>query len=218
MAQKLRRKVRILCWVMTMKSNHATKTLAVSNTWAKHCDKTLLMSDVEDPVLKTIKIDTMPGRKHLTAKTMKAFDYIFISEMYTYDWFLKADDDTYVVLENLRFLLMNYSHDDPVYFGLHFDPKKKNRKGYFSGGGGYVLSREALRRYGHRQQGACVDDGPNEDVQIGQCMAALGVRQGDSRDALGRQRFHCFKPARYVKGHFPKWFYRFSKYPVKQVS
>ena len=38
------------------------------------------------------------------------------------DWFLKADDDTYTIVENLRLLLLNQNHSDPIYFGHKFKP------------------------------------------------------------------------------------------------
>ena len=60
------------------------------------------------------------------------------------DWFLKADDDTYTIVENLRFLLEDKNSSTPVYFGHKFKPYVE--QGYFSGGAGYVLSKEALVR------------------------------------------------------------------------
>lgn len=78
------------------------------------------MSDKEDKKFPAIHLNVGEGRDHLTAKTMKAFDYIYEHFLDEADWFLKADDDTYVILENLRFLLGAHSPTDPVYFGHHF--------------------------------------------------------------------------------------------------
>ena len=208
--------MKVLCWVMTMKENHALKARAILHTWGPRCNKLIFMSDAYDPELRSIKIDTIPGRSHLTAKTMKAFGYLYEHELEHYDWFLKADDDTYVVVENLRFLLMNYSRNQAIFFGYHFNMFLK--QGYFSGGGGYVISREALRRFGTRQPQTCINDGGAEDVQFARCMQALNVRAGDSRDALGRERFHCLGPNSFIHGKFPKWLKSFAMYPPMSVS
>ncbi len=146
---------------------------------------------------------------------MRAFDYIFKHHLDDADWFLKADDDTYVIVENLRYMLSGHSPEDPVIFGHHITMLVK--QGYFSGGGGYVMSREALRRFGKRQPGLCRDDHGAEDVQIGRCMEKLGVKPGDSRDALNRSRFHCFSPTHHIHGHYPPWYYKYDKYGAKKV-
>lgn len=61
------------------------------------------------------------------------------------DWFLKADDDTYVIVENLRYMLYPYAPNDPLFFGANF--KRYARQGYTDGGPGYVLSKEAVRKF-----------------------------------------------------------------------
>jgi glycoprotein-N-acetylgalactosamine 3-beta-galactosyltransferase len=54
----------------------------------------------------------------------------------------------YAVVENLRFMLHAYSPDMPLYFGCKFRPFVA--QGYMSGGAGYAISREALRRFAER--------------------------------------------------------------------
>ena len=58
---------------------------------------------------------------------------------------LKADDDTYVVVENLRHMLEPYDSAKPYWFGCKYSPYVQS--GYMSGGAGYVLSKEALKRF-----------------------------------------------------------------------
>ena len=71
--------------------------------------------------------------------------YVYQHHFHDADWFAKFDDDSYVVVENLRYYLEPFNSSQPLYFGRRFKPYVK--QGYMSGGAGYVLSKEALRRF-----------------------------------------------------------------------
>ncbi|KAK2144241.1 hypothetical protein LSH36_776g03004 [Paralvinella palmiformis] len=81
-----------------------TRAKFVRETWVKRCNKWIFVSDETNASFPTISFGTKKGRKHLTTKTMRAFDYIYEHHINDADWFLKADDDTYVIMENLRYL------------------------------------------------------------------------------------------------------------------
>lgn len=213
-ADELYNKVRILCWVMTAPSNLQKKAKHVKATWARHCNAVLFMSSVTDENFPTIGLDTKEGRDHLYWKTIRAFQYIHKHHFNDYDWFLKADDDTYVVMQNLRWLLSNYTPSTPIYFGKRFKPFVN--QGYMSGGAGYVLSKEALQRFidGFNNQ-TCTHNSPIEDMALGQCMEKMGVEAGDSRDTKKREMFHPFAPPFHlVKAEADSIYKSYCYYPV----
>ncbi|GAV04986.1 hypothetical protein RvY_15179-2 [Ramazzottius varieornatus] len=99
-------------------------------------------------------------------------------------------------MENMRHLLVNYSPDETLWFGSRF--RRFVKHGYMSGGAGYVLSREAVRRLvedGFGKQKCKRNESFAEDVEMGRCMQTLKVRAGDSRDEKKRNRFFPFLPA-----------------------
>lgn len=117
---------------MTNPKNHESKAKHVKATWGKRCNILLFMSSEEDKSLPTIKLPVKEGRDQLWAKTHNAFEYVYKNHLEDADWFMKADDDTYVVVENLRYFLSSHNASEPVYFGCKFKPYVN--QGYMSGG------------------------------------------------------------------------------------
>ncbi|KAL7739171.1 hypothetical protein ACLKA6_010392 [Drosophila palustris] len=199
-ADQLKKEVRILCWVMTNPTNHKIKARHVKRTWGKRCNIFLFMSSGEDDELPTVKLDVEEGRPNLWRKVKEAFKYVYKHHYNDADWFYKADDDTYAVIENLRLMLYPYNPETPVHFGFKFKPFVK--QGYMSGGSGYVLSREAVRRFvveGIPNPKMCLPGTViNEDIEIGKCMENLNVTAGDSRDYNGRGRMFPFVPEHHL--------------------
>ncbi|XP_060660114.1 glycoprotein-N-acetylgalactosamine 3-beta-galactosyltransferase 1-like [Drosophila nasuta] len=211
-ADQLKKEVRILCWVMTNPNNHKKKARHVKKTWGKRCNILLFMSSGEDDELPTVKLDVGEGRENLWRKVKEAFKYVYAHHYNDADWFYKADDDTYAVIENLRYMLYPYNPETPVHFGFKFKPFVK--QGYMSGGSGYVLSKEALRRFvveGIPDPKMCLPGTVvNEDIEIGKCMENLNVTAGDSRDWNGRGRMFPFIPEHHLLPGKDKTFWYWS--------
>ncbi|XP_078062038.1 glycoprotein-N-acetylgalactosamine 3-beta-galactosyltransferase 1-like isoform X1 [Mustelus asterias] len=216
-ADELSKKVRILCWVMTAPKNLETKAKHVKATWGKRCSILLFMSSESNPDFPTVGLGTKEGRKQLYWKTIRAFHYVHKHHIDEADWFLKADDDTYVVIDNLRLLLSKYSPDEPLYMGRRF--KMFLKEGYMSGGAGYVLSREALKRYvAAFSDKTCNHTSHVEDLALGKCMEILGITPGDSRDDHLRETFLPLSLLSHLIKRHPDskfWYWKFTYYKAK---
>ncbi|KAM4796043.1 glycoprotein-N-acetylgalactosamine 3-beta-galactosyltransferase 1-like [Rhinophrynus dorsalis] len=214
-SDNLSKKVRVLCWIMTAPANLEKKAIHVKYSWARHCNVALFMSSSTNEHFPAIGLGTKEGRDQLYWKTIRAFQYIHQHYLNKADWFYKADDDTYAVVDNLRWLLSNYSADQPIYFGKRFAPFAK--QGFMSGGAGYVLSKKAVQLYVEAfRTGACNHTSSLEDVALGQCMEKLGVIAGDSRDTEKRETFHPYPPEFHMKRHTDKssWYFKYAFYPI----
>uniref|UniRef100_A0A182PXV8 Glycoprotein-N-acetylgalactosamine 3-beta-galactosyltransferase 1 n=1 Tax=Anopheles epiroticus TaxID=199890 RepID=A0A182PXV8_9DIPT len=204
---------------MTTPDNHQEKVVHIKATWGARCNKLLIMSSVVDPTIGSIALPVEEGRKSLWNKTREAFRYIYEHHLEEYDWFFKADDDTYVVVENLRYFLYPYSPQLPIYFGSKFRYPEYVKQGYFSGGAGYVLSREAVRRFYEQALGDeqhCSAAYDTEDLEMGKCMESVNVTAGDSRDSLGRKRFLPMEPVFHLTSSITEdpdfWYNQYSFY------
>ncbi|KAH9524969.1 Glycoprotein-N-acetylgalactosamine 3-beta-galactosyltransferase 1 [Bulinus truncatus] len=206
-ARKLKDKVLVLIWVMTAPSTLKTRGQAVKDTWAKRCNKVLFFSSEADPSFPAIGLNVSEGRDHLTAKSSKAWKYIYQHHMNDADWFMKTDDDSYVILENLRFFLSNRNSSEPVIFG-HMFRRPGDNVTYYSGGSGYVMSKESLKRLNERgyPEKICEEDGEFEDLRMSVCMARLGVKLEKTTDDQTRNRFNCLSIFAHLVGLYPQWY------------
>lgn len=135
---------RILCWILT-DPKYLERTKHVKATWAKRCDITLYMSSVENKTFPTIGLNVSSGRSHLASKSKAAWTYIHDHYLEKADFFVKADPDTFIIVENLRQFLSTKNASLPELYGHRFLFLSKNVT-YTSGGAGVVLTKEALKR------------------------------------------------------------------------
>ena len=143
---KLLRRPRILCLVTTYEKNHKQKVRAIKSTWGSRCDILYFASSVTDPSLPSFTVKcSRDDHKHLWCKTQKGIIYGVDTYKDGWDWLLKTDDDTYMIMDNLKYFLSQHNQNEPIWFGFPFplsgyrkfrnEPAKK----YMSGGLDYLF-------------------------------------------------------------------------------
>ena len=123
---------RIFCFILTAPKNLLTRAKAINETWGPRCDRYFFVTEYpranmtqeqinisEQMPIAPIKNIT-PGYDHLTQKSVLAFLFAYENYINDFDWFVKADDDTYLLVDNLRAFLSDKNSSDPVTFGYNF--------------------------------------------------------------------------------------------------
>lgn len=84
------------------------------------------ISDFQDSVIGSIAIPgSGDGRDWLWGRAKGALTYAWEHYRDEFDWVMKADEDTYLIVENLKKFLSNYSSTDPIFFGCPLSRKGK---------------------------------------------------------------------------------------------
>lgn len=173
-----------------------TRALAINRTWGEMMSSHLeyyvgegqgLESSL--PLVRLPRIDdTYPPQK----KVYAMYRYMYDNYIDQYHWFLRADDDLYVRVPELKEFLSKLDPSQPLYIGSPGAGRKKDLKRlklhpfewYCMGGPGVVLSRALLRKLGpHLRE--CLSNvvvSYNEDVEVGRCISRrLGIQCTKSR-------------------------------------
>ena len=214
------REVSILCIVHTCPQNLETRTKYIKETWAKLCNKTLYVSDSENSTFPTIKLSQITGFTGMWAKTRREMNLLYSEYIDKYDWFIKADDDTYVIMNNLRRFLFNKNSSEPIFYGKLM-ANGFSKEGYLQGGAGYAFGKGALKRLvevGFQKGKRCRKEtfrSHGDDVYLGLCLVDSGVKMGkDCFDSTGRELFHAssFSQQIIYQKTIRTWFYAASFY------
>ena len=233
---------RIFCMILTQKKNIETKVKSVHTNWAYKCDgyvfstaipseyineKSLKVNDSIITYVNGVKIlqpcglnETSDIYDELTRKVYRSFQYVY-NQYEAFDWYLKADDDTFIMMDNLREFLGNKDKDSLVSYGYRFD-ETYVKNGYQSGGAGYVISGGGMKLLGstlNRNFTFCQDWGI-EDLDMGQCMRDLGILPANSLDEEKKETFHfgSFESHFWSDFSTDNWKFLLPDYPIRGVS
>eukprot|EP00092_Neocalanus_flemingeri_P085955 GFUD01108234.1.p1 GENE.GFUD01108234.1~~GFUD01108234.1.p1 ORF type:complete len:323 (+),score=98.26 GFUD01108234.1:167-1135(+) len=217
---------RLLCMVLTTPANYLTKAVHVQATWGRRCDTLLFISSSERGLvswfitpdivsdLPVLELAGVLGREHLWDKVKLGLSTIWRDYSSQFDFLIKADDDTFLIVDNLKHLLSELSPSDPLILGHH---QEDRGVAYLSGGPGYVLSHAAVREIVEvglggdlpchlpHPVGQEVQVYPNEDLQMGKCASLLHIPV-QSSEVQGQSTFLPFLlPRHLVPGLTVKW-------------
>jgi len=137
-----------------------------------------------------------------------------------FDWLLKVDINTFVVMENLRYFVSSLDPSLPYYFGHAMSATWRTT--YNAAEAGILISHGALLQLqGALREGICTEDGSSSsDVELGKCLAKMSIYTQDTRDAYGHARFLPFDPKEHLLRKRSSWFsslWTTSKYSIKEV-
>ena len=196
----------------------------MNDTWVRRCDKHFFLLKSEQRRHDYLNIDITEDRKNIVHKMRRAYEIIYERYINEFDWLLKTDDDTYVILENLRRFVSMHDSNKPGHFGYLF--KKFLESGYMSGGAGYVISNAGFRQM--LEKGLLINncsipkepDDPesSEDVETGRCLEKVGVPVISSLDGENRETFHPYPPYKHLVGPLAGYIVTWGKNPVIIVS
>ena len=159
-----------------------------------------------------IMLFIISGHENLWPKTRAAWKYVYENHANGADWFIKTDDDTYLVIENLRNFLSKYNTCEPHYFEQCF----KTLGGYNSDDVAYVFSNRTLKDFYEllKDPQKCTLQNPFEDVAVGACLknAPVKTNPGDTRDKYQKEFFHPLKPIDHFNLPAKSWLREYDKW------
>jgi hypothetical protein len=117
-----------------------------------------------------------------------------------YDWVLHMDPDGFVIVENVKRILVQRPLDSPQYVGrsaLEGDANEYGEFEFIAGGGGSILNANAVEKmYPHLDTKVCGAGWISYkwDVLLGRCLKSLGVFPSGVDDIEGKHFFHFMNP------------------------
>ncbi|XP_062921864.1 chondroitin sulfate synthase 1 isoform X2 [Mobula hypostoma] len=188
--------------VMSAKKYLRSRALAAYRTWARHIPGRVEFFSSEGSDLSLpLPLVALPGVDDTYPPQKKSFlmlKYMAERHLQQFEWFVRADDDTYIRGEKLESFLRGLNSSQPLYLGqtglgapeemgkLALEPGEN----FCMGGPGVVLSRELLRRV-LPHIGQCLREmyTTHEDLELGRCVRRFaGVQCAWSYETAMKQR------------------------------
>lgn len=114
---------RILCWIMANPKNEH-KWMHLKNLYGSHCDKFIIMTSLNKmkkiPGLELYGVNVPEGRDHLAERVVIGSKHLYEKYYDDYEFFMRVDEDSFFIMENLRYLLAQYDPNMALWIGEKF--------------------------------------------------------------------------------------------------
>lgn len=188
LADKLSKAIRILCLVQTTQPRHAYVVGYIWRTWGARCNKFIFASTKleQNPTgLIGIEYPHPPIGINIWKNTKFSLQTVYHNYSEFFDWILVTADDTYVVLENVRYMLQTESPKTALVFDSSgAEATSLSRT--------YVLSKYTLGKLSDAFINSnCDDEGVSADEMenLAKCLSYTGANFGRNSDLMGRRYF-----------------------------
>ncbi|KAH8261183.1 hypothetical protein KR044_004741 [Drosophila immigrans] len=215
---------RIFCIISTYGFRQSVTAIHIFRTWAPRCDRFLFVSDDSHELVEPAVFQNLHDKWH---QLRAHLEYVYKYHFDEGDWFLYANDDNFVVLENLRHMLQSRNPEELIYFGCKL--RSSSNQVYMYDRAGMVFSSATLRQFVREalpNEAICSSKamGGAATEELSRCLSNIQVQAGDSRDHLGHHRMLPFQLKEHL--NFPlngsldlhKMFLERSYYHVENVS
>ncbi len=142
--------LQIFCFVLSANDRHLTSSPAIIHSWGKRCDRFYFVTRLQNTSVELMMLEKFENITDVTSTsinrlTLDVLSYLRNEQLAApYQWFLRANDDSYVVVPNLRRLVKRLDRQPLVYTG---DVEQMYEKYHFLSTGSVMLfNRKALDR------------------------------------------------------------------------
>ncbi|UJR16089.1 hypothetical protein I4U23_003001 [Adineta vaga] len=101
----------IFCFVLSSNDRHLTSSRAIVYSWGKRCDRFYFVTRLQNTSVDLMMIEHFENTSNITPmtitqQTLEVLIYLYEHHPYSsYHWFVRASDDSFVIMPNLRRLI-----------------------------------------------------------------------------------------------------------------
>ncbi|CAF0756939.1 unnamed protein product [Rotaria sordida] len=116
----------IFCFVLSENNRHLTSSRAIVYSWGKRCDRFYFITRLQNTSIELMMLENFQVTSDIISNTINknTFDvlsYLQDAELFSsYHWFLRASDDSFVIIPNLRRLIIQLDNKQEEYRPLAY--------------------------------------------------------------------------------------------------